>query len=173
MIDIIPKEYKQVTREDLNGIYEYSSEIPQGSVQTRGARTSQAKSFYAIISFLAFYVALIFVMATATLLAIQQLSDSEKYKYRYDLLKKLGMDELEMNRTIFKQLFFYFAIPMLLPFIVSIPAILSVGEMFKIAVTTEEIWRNIGIIYGLFILVYGIYFVATDVQFSRNIEEGR
>ena len=173
LYDIIPKEYKQVTREDLNGIYEYSSEIPQGSVQTRGARTSQAKSFYAIISFLAFYVALIFVMATATLLAIQQLSDSEKYKYRYDLLKKLGMDELEMNRTIFKQLFFYFAIPMLLPFIVSIPAILSVGEMFKIAVTTEEIWRNIGIIYGLFILVYGIYFVATDVQFSRNIEEGR
>lgn len=77
-----------------------------------------------------------------------------------------------MNRTIFKQLFFYFAIPMLY-LIVSIPAILSVGEMFKIAVTTEEIWRNIGIIYGLFILVYGIYFVATDVQFSRNIEEGR
>ena len=173
LYDIIPKEYKQVTREDLNGIYEYSSEIPQGSVQTRGARTSQAKSFYAIISFLAFYVALIFVMATATLLAIQQLSDSEKYKYRYALLKKLGMDELEMNRTIFKQLFFYFAIPMFLPFIVSIPAILSVGEIFKIAVTTEEILKNIGIIYGMFIIVYGIYFVATDVQFSRSIEEGR
>ncbi len=33
LYDIIPKEYKQVTREDLNGIYEYSSEIPQGSVQ--------------------------------------------------------------------------------------------------------------------------------------------
>ena len=30
-------------------------------------------------------------MATATLLAIQQLSDSEKYKYRYELLKKLGL----------------------------------------------------------------------------------
>jgi len=44
-----------------------------------------------LISFLAFYVALIFLMATATLLAIQQLSDSEKYKYRYELLKKLGL----------------------------------------------------------------------------------
>ena len=134
---------------------------------------AQAKSFYAIISFLAFYIALIFIMATATMLAIQQLSDSEKYKYRYTLLKKLGMDELEMNRTIFKQLFFYFAIPMFLPFIVSIPTILSVGEIFKIAVTTEEILKNIGIIYGMFIIVYGIYFIATDVQFTRNIEEGR
>ena len=175
LIDAVNKEDQELRNAEKSPIFtfDFQNEIPQGSVQTRGARTSQAKSFYAIISFLAFYVALIFVMATATLLAIQQLSDSEKYKYRYDLLKKLGMDELEMNRTIFKQLFFYFAIPMLLPFIVSIPAILSVGEMFKIAVTTEEIWRNIGIIYGLFILVYGIYFVATDVQFSRNIEEGR
>ena len=140
---------------------------------TKGERLSEAKSFYAIISFLAFYVALIFVMATATLLAIQQLSDSEKYKYRYELLKKLGMDELEINRTIFKQLFFYFAIPMLLPFILSIPIILSISKIFTIAVTMEEIIRNIGIIYGMFILVYGIYFIATDVQFTRNIEEGR
>ena len=112
-------------------------------------------------------------MATATLLAIQQLSDSEKYKYRYELLKKLGMDELEINRTIFKQLFFYFAIPMLLPFILSIPIILSISKIFTIAVTIEEIIRNIGIIYGMFILVYGIYFIATDVQFTRNIEEIR
>ena len=143
------------------------------NIQTRGKRVSDSKSLYAIISFLAFYVALIFVMATATLLAIQQLSDSEKYKYRYELLKKLGMDELEINRTVFKQLFFYFVIPMLLPFVISIPIILTVSNVFTIAVTMEEIIRNIGIIYGMFILVYGIYFIATDVQFTRNIEEIR
>ena len=98
---------------------------------------------------------------------------SEKYKYRYELLKKLGMDELEINRTVFKQLLFYFAIPMLLPFVISIPIILTVSNLFTIAVTMEEIIRNIGIIYGIFILVYGIYFIATDVQFTRNIEEIR
>ncbi len=125
------------------------------------------------VKILAFYIALIFIMATATLLAIQQLSDSEKYKYRYELLKKLGMDELQMNRTIFKQLFFYFAIPMLVPIIVSIPAIISVSQIFKVAVTLQEIWRNIAIILGMLILVYGIYFIATDVQFDRNINGSR
>lgn len=75
--------------DQLNGEEkEYTMEISLGNVQTKGERMSQAKSFYAIISFLAFYIALVFVMATATLLAIQQLSDSEKYKYRYELLKK-------------------------------------------------------------------------------------
>ena len=55
---------------------------------------------YTIVFFLAFYLALIFVMATATLLAIQQLSDSEKCKYRYDLLQKLGMDKKDINKMI-------------------------------------------------------------------------
>ena len=108
LCNIILTEEKQIT-DDLNGEEkEYTMKISLGNVQTKGERMSQAKSFYAIISFLAFYIALVFVMATATLLAIQQLSDSEKYKYRYELLKKLGMDESQMNRTIFKQLFFYF-----------------------------------------------------------------
>jgi len=171
--ELIPREEFTITSEYGGERYEQSIEGGLAYFHTKGERLSEAKSFYAIISFLAFYVALIFVMATATLLAIQQLSDSEKYKYRYELLKKLGMDELEINRTIFKQLFFYFAIPMLLPFILSIPIILSISKIFTIAVTIEEIIRNIGIIYGMFILVYGIYFIATDVQFTRNIEEIR
>ena len=140
-----------------------------GNVQTKGNRMAEAKSFYAIISFLAFYIALIFIMTTATMLAIQQLSDSEKYKYRYELLKKLGMSEKEINKTIFKQLLYYFAIPMILPIIISIPTILIISQIFTIAVTIEEIFKNIAIVVGMLILVYGIYFIATDVQFNRNI----
>lgn len=171
--ELVPKKEIVIISEYDGEKFENKVERGLAYFHTKGERLSEAKSFYAIISFLAFYIALIFVMATATLLAIQQLSDSEKYKYRYELLKKLGMDELEINRTIFKQLFFYFAIPMLLPFILSIPIILSISKIFVIAVTIEEIIRNIGIIYGMFILVYGIYFIATDVQFIRNIEEIR
>lgn len=179
--EITTEEFSQgleslIPKQEFMTIAEYNGQTHEQSIQrsltyfqTKGERLSEAKSFYAIISFLAFYVALIFVMATATLLAIQQLSDSEKYKYRYDLLKKLGMDELDINKTIFKQLLFYFAIPMLLPFVISIPIILSVSKIFTIAVTMEEIIRNIGIIYIMFIVVYGIYFIATDVQFNRNI----
>ena len=173
LCEFIIKKEEQRT-EEINGeLQNYNVEISFGNVQTKGQRTAEAKSFYAIISFLAFYIALIFVMATATLLAIQQLSDSEKYKYRYELLKKLGVDETQINKTIFKQLFFYFAIPMLVPVLVSIPAIFSVGQLFTIAVTVQEIWRNFAIILGMLILVYGIYFVATDIQFDRNINGSR
>ncbi len=165
----IVKQEREIAGEVNGEEQNYNIEISLANVQTKGERMSQTKSFYTIMSFLAFYVALIFVMATATLLAIQQLSDSEKYKYRYELLRKLGVDELQINRTIFKQLLFYFAIPMVLPVIISIPVILGVGQIFTVAVTMEEIFKNIGIMLGMFILVYGIYFIATDVQFDRNI----
>ncbi len=165
----IIKQEREIAGEVNGEEQNYNIQISLANVQTKGERMSQTKSFYTIMSFLAFYVALIFVMATATLLAIQQLSDSEKYKYRYELLKKLGVDELQINRTIFKQLLFYFAIPMVLPVIISIPVILGVGQIFTVAVTMEEIFKNIWIMLGMFILVYGIYFIATDVQFDRNI----
>ena len=165
----IIKQEREIAGEVNGEEQNYNIEISLANVQTKGERMSQTKSFYTIMSFLAFYVALIFVMATATLLAIQQLSDSEKYKYRYELLKKLGVDELQINRTIFKQILFYFAIPMVLPVIISIPVILGVGQIFTVAVTMEEIFKNICIMLGMFILVYGIYFIATDVQFDRNI----
>ncbi len=169
LCNFIVKQDRKMTGEVNGEEQNYNIEISLANVQTKGERMSQTKSFYTIISFLAFYVALIFVMATATLLAIQQLSDSEKYKYRYELLKKLGVDELQINRTIFKQLLFYFAIPMVLPVIISIPITLGISHIFTVAVTMEEIFKNIWIMLGMFILVYGIYFIATDVQFDRNI----
>lgn len=170
---LIPKKQETMIGQFNGEMEEYKMEIPSGSIQTKGERTSETKSFFTIISFLAFYIALIFVMSTATLLAIQQLSDSEKYKYRYDLLKKLGVEESKINKIIFKQLLFYFAIPMIMPIIVTIPAVLSVSSVFTVVVSTKEVFQNILIVLVLFILVYGIYFIATNVQFDRNINGDR
>ena len=171
--DCMDKEERQVT-EVVNGEeITYTIEVEDERVEVKGARTSQTRSMYTIVSFLAFYLALIFVMATATLLAIQQLSDSEKYKYRYDILQKLGMDKKDINKMILKQILFYFAIPMIIPIFIGIPTTLIVSRTVLSAITIEEVIRNIGIIFGIFILVYGIYFIATYIQFDRNIEEKR
>ena len=80
--DLVRTEEREVVSEYNGEKQEYSVEYSLADVRTRGKRSNETKSFFTIISFLAFYVALIFVMATATLLAVQQLSDSEKYKYR-------------------------------------------------------------------------------------------
>lgn len=167
--DFIKTQEVTETYEYGGEVEEYTTEISLATVNTRGERVSETKSFYTIISFLAFYIALVFLMTTATLLAIQQLSDSEKYEYRYEILKKLGMDEQHINRLVIKQLLFYFMLPLIIPIIISIPVTLFVGHVFLIAVTMGEIIKNLVIVIGLVLLVYLIYFVATAVQFERNI----
>ena len=167
--EIIKTEKRDVIAEYNGEKEEYSIEYSLADVRTRGKRSNETKSFFTIISFLAFYVALIFVMASATLLAVQQLSDSEKYKYRYEILKKLGVEELEINGIIFKQLLIYFVLHIIIPIFISISATIFIGNIFTIAITMQEIWQNIGLVIGMFTLVYGIYFIATDIQFSRNI----
>lgn len=167
--NLIPTKEIQKSVEYEGDIEDYTVEVYLGNVRTKGGRLAETKSFYTIISFLAFYIALIFIMATGTLLAIQSLSDSEKYKYRYNILKKLGMEESQLNKIIFKQLLYFFILPLIVPVIISIIAILYISNIFTIAITIKDVWTNIGIVLGLFLLVYGIYFIATDVQFSRNI----
>ena len=168
---LIPTEEIPKVEEIDGEEYEYSYERNLANVKTRGKRMSESKSFYTIISFLAFYIALVFSITSATILAIQQLSDSEKYKYRYQLLKKLGVEDSKLNKMIFKQLFIYFALPMLIPVIISIPATLFIGNIFLVGITIEEILLNIAVVLGLIFIVYGIYFIATVVQFERNINE--
>lgn len=172
LFDLIPTRIVKKTVEVNGEQEEYEMEIYLGDVSTRGKRESETKSFFTIISFLAFYIALICMMAATTLLAIQQLSDSEKYKYRYQTLKKIGMDELATNQIILKQLLIYFGLPILLPLFLSIPITLSVANIFQIAVTLLEIWKIIGMTTGFVLLVYMIYFIATDIQFERNVNGG-
>ncbi len=50
------------------------------------------------IIFPAFYVGLVFVCVALTVLSVQQLSDSTKYRFRYDVLRKLGLDRRELSK---------------------------------------------------------------------------
>ena len=57
----------------------------------RDADAAELKFVVTSVTFPLEYIALIFVFVAVTILAVQQLSDSEKYRFRYDVLKKLGM----------------------------------------------------------------------------------
>ncbi len=70
----------------------------------RDVDASDMKFVVTSVTFPLEYIALIFVFAALTVLAVQQLSDSAKYRFRYEVLKKLGMRKKEVDRVIFRQL---------------------------------------------------------------------
>lgn len=58
-----------------------------------------------------FYIGLVFLCVALTVLSVQQLSDSVKYKFRYRVLSQIGYSRREIRRMIFKQLAGYYLCP--------------------------------------------------------------
>ena len=58
-------------------------------VNVRGEAIEEQNTMTAIIASICLYIAFILIFATGTILAVQSLSDSSKYKYRYLTLRKL------------------------------------------------------------------------------------
>ena len=118
-----------------------------------------------------FYVALVFICVALTILAVQQLSDSVKYKYRYRVLHNMGVSEKQRAKLIWKQLLIYFGCPILMPVIISMIISFKFND---ILLTGTQIYSGnytfFGIALALFLLVYSIYFSVTYLCFKRNVE---
>jgi len=142
------------------------------NVEVRGENEAINKGFMTITSFVCFYLALIFTAVVGTILAIQALSDSTKYKYRYQVLSKLGVGNTQLYKTVFKQLIIFFIFPLFYPIIVSFCTISSLNKLFKIALTSNVTYLGYFFL-GLFIflMIYIIYFLVTYFGFKRNIDK--
>lgn len=157
------------------GYYEFKdgdSYFAYFPVTVRGYYESSNKTAMTIFSFSLLYVSIIFITVVGTILSIQTLSDSNKNKYQYKLLKKLGVEEKEINKTIRKQITANFLFPTIYPIIISIVTSYSINRLFY-AVTSASMnhFTSIMITIGIFAIIYGIYYIATYFTFKNNIEE--
>lgn len=119
-----------------------------------------------------FYMGLVFVCVAVTVLSVQQLSDSAKYKFRYDVLAKLGCGRSRIRRLILQQLAAYYLCPAILAIIISGRMILFVSRAFVTmtgvpAAAGSFFLRSILLFFG----IYLVYFVVTYAGFKRNVEE--
>lgn len=121
----------------------------------------------ATVSFLAIYLGFVFMIACASVLAVQQLSEAADNKERYALLRKLGADEKELNKALFCQILTYFALPLSLAVVHS-----AVG--LKAAFNLLSEFGSYNIISGVLstavyvVVIYGAYFALTYFG-SKNI----
>ncbi|MCI8894420.1 MAG: FtsX-like permease family protein [Lachnospiraceae bacterium] len=118
-----------------------------------------------------FYIGLVFVCVAVTVLSVQQLSDSAKYRFRYEVLLKLGMGRAARSRLIFKQLAAYYLCPAMLAILISGKMILFMSGQF-VAMTGVPAGSGKFFLQSilLFFGIYLVYFAVTYVGFLRNVE---
>lgn len=133
----------------------------------------EVKYMLSSIVFPCFYIGLVFVCVALTVLSVQQLSDSAKYKFRYGVLKKIGLSRKEVSGVIKRQLIAYCLCPALFAAVIAgiIAVFISRKFIFYTGIETQ-IFQYFGISFLLFFGVYFLYFITTYVEFNRNIENG-
>ncbi|MDE5737860.1 MAG: ABC transporter permease, partial [Oscillospiraceae bacterium] len=74
----------------------------------------------AIVTFLGLYIGLVFLISCGVILALKQLSDSVDSISRYAMLRKIGVEESDISKSLFAQTGIFFLLPLLLASIHSI-----------------------------------------------------
>ena len=116
------------------------------------------------------YIGLVFLCVALTIMAVQQLSDSSKYRFRYDVLSKLGLSDREIDRVILKQLFSFYLVPVLVSVMLSaVTAVFAGNQFVRYTGAAGSGLYYFAISLLVFVGVYLIYFGVTYIGFKRNI----
>lgn len=138
---------------------------------TKAQAKADAASYTVIFALPLFYLALILTMATVTILTVHQLSETNRYRQQFTLLRKLGMGKREMLGALRTQFAIYYAMPAIPPLLITIPFILHMGQEMDpgILIGTSHPVVILGITLGLFLLIYAIYILLAYTGLKRNV----
>jgi putative ABC transport system permease protein len=120
----------------------------------------QSDSAVTVVSYLAIYLGIIFLITAAAVLAIGQLSEMSDNIGRYGMLRKIGTDDKMLHKSIFSQNLIYFGAPMLLAAIHSVVGVTIISR-FVSAFDKGDVATNSLFVAAAFLVIYGGYFIAT------------
>lgn len=124
-----------------------------------------------IVTFIAIYLGIIFLIASSAILALKQLTESSDNKQRYTVLRRIGCDEKMINRSLFWQIGIFFLLPLLLAIIHSVFGIQFVMSMLEGIYSGDELIPSIIGAVSALAVIYGAYFLATYFGSKSIIRE--
>ncbi|MDU2265497.1 FtsX-like permease family protein [Clostridium celatum] len=142
----------------------FRSENREGKIAVYGLTKNElldnSVGIGAMISYLAIYMGIVFLITSAAVLALQQLSESADNVHRYKILKKIGVDDNMINKSLLTQIGIYFIIPLSLAIVHSIVGLKVASDLVSIF-GSENIQYYILCTAVVLVVVYGGYFIAT------------
>lgn len=154
--------------EDKFSEYNRSNTI---TIDTKNDIKEASTGLSAIVTFIGLYLGIIFLISSSAILALKELSDSLDDKNKYQVLRQIGADEVDINKSLFKQMLIFFVMPLSLAIVHTIFGLrfctyvlgsLGIDSILKGSITT----------FIFLIIIYSIYFIITYVC-SKNIIKER
>ncbi len=163
------KEVDKVVINKLNSLIDnpLSSKYVLPSGSTRLAIIEASTGLGALVTFIGLYIGIIFLIASAGILALKELTESTDNKERFEILRKIGTDEKMINRALFRQILIFFMFPLVLAIIHSIFGIMFSSYIIS-TFGNKELLPSIITTAIFLIVIYGGYFLIT-YYCSKNI----
>ena len=137
------------------------------TINTKADIRDSSVGLGAIVTFIGLYLGIIFLISCAAILALKELSESSDNFIRFEMLRKIGVDEKDLNKALFRQIGIFFMFPLLIAIIHSIFGIKFSNYILKTSGVSFDL--NSIIMTAVFIvIIYGGYFVVTYFS-SKNI----
>lgn len=127
---------------------------------TANSVAENSKGSAVLLTYIGMYLGIVFLIASAVILALQQLSQASDNVARYLILTKIGAEKRMLSHAILLQLAIYFFMPLLLGIIHSIVGIQVVNIVIQ-AFGQSDIFGASMIAAMIILIVYGSYFLVT------------
>ncbi len=141
------------------------------SLNTRLDIAESGTGLGALVTFIGLYLGIVFLIASAAVLALKELSESADNRERYGMLRKLGADESMINRALFHQIGCFFLFPLMLAVVHSIFGLKFCNTILE-TFGNEQLWISLLMTMGVLVVIYGGYFVIT-YYCSKNMIKAR
>ncbi|MDK0697570.1 ABC transporter permease [Clostridium perfringens] len=122
-----------------------------------------------IVLFIGIYLGVIFLISSTAVLALQQLSEASDSIDRYKSLRRIGVSQKMINKSIFTQVSIYFGLPLVVALVHSIVAI-KVVNGFLTMFNRLDIGVSSLVTALIMVIVYGGYFYATYTGYKSTVK---
>ena len=140
------------------------------NIQTKNQIIAMSVGLQAIAVFLGLYLGIIFLISSAAILSLKELSESSDNREKYMTLRRLGVDERMINRALFRQIAIFFAAPLFLAIIHSIFGLTFAIKILSF-IGTDGLAPSIVMAVIFLVTIYGGYFLLTYLSSKRIISE--
>lgn len=134
---------------------------------------NSAKANNFVLQVAMIYSAVVLMVICLTVLSLQQLLDASQYRYRFSVLRKLGVEDQRIGKLVLKQLGVWFGLPIFVALFVAVVVLLyfiqTVSAEISAYIRFDALLRQIGATAGILVLLLACYFLSTWLLFKKSI----
>ncbi|KHD34912.1 permease [Clostridium acetobutylicum] len=146
---------------------ELQKEMPkENSLTTFYEHYTSGMKLMGIMGFIGLFIGILFIMATGSIIYFKMYMESREDRKNFITLRKVGVSNNEITKSIAKELLVLFGAPFVLATLNCYAASFSISKILDLKIIKTYI-----VIELAYLLIYSIYYFLTLKTYIRNIKE--